>query len=537
MRQRWNRFLRRNRWVAPTLSCLIAGGSLLAQDSATPPSSPATQAIDIADEGRVRIQNDAAQWPKGIPSETPGGYYPGPEVMAPPYGPFEGYAPGSDYCPPGGYCPPSGLDPYASGGAYGDDSPYNLSTEFTPSRPSHLRVPNMIGDALGSFGTATISATNSAADAFDPGLTNPTSAFPEQVNAIFDLPVTTRIPKIAENNSPIPQDRVYFGYNHFHSAYDFRTTVTGQFLVPGDPTLDPMDPLFNDNNQIGTRNESRNLHQDRFTLGLEKTFFHGDMSVEFRLPLVTQVDYSTPSIADPTMTAISTSTNDPTGDFQINLKQVFADFYTPKLAGVATWGVGFTFPTGDGATTKLYEGEARFQVDDTAYHFSPFVGFVLTRPNCWFFQGFFQADFTNDGIKVFDSVLADVGEYKAPHLGHIDLGVGYWLVNAPHRKFIQGIAPMAEYHFTSRMRDIAPLTFNANDPAVLPDGTPTPSTVMSTVLIETRNANRDIHNVTTGVHVTVTDWMNFRTAGVFPLKDEPNRDFDAEFVFQLDLTR
>lgn len=509
MDRSWSRLLRRLRWVAPALSCFVAGGVAVAQDF---PEAPIPASPEDLREGRVQISDGG-----------PGPVAPAPHWQTPPTGgyPMPPLAPGPQGAPL--ILPPGMTHPYCPPGQefVGGELPYNMSTWAKPSRPRDLWVPNMIGDALGSFGTATISAQNAALDQKDQ--LNPSLPLqPEQVNSVFDLPISSRIPKIAENNSPIPRDRVYFAYNHFHSAYDFQSSVTGRVFVPADPT----DPTSVDTLETRTQNTGRNYHQNRYTLGLEKTFFNDDFSVEFRLPLVGLTDYQATSVVDPTQIAVQSATNDPVGDFQINLKQVLLDFYGPKLSGVMTWGVGFTFPTGDGATTQIYD--ARFQVDDSAYHFSPFLGFVLTNPNCWFVQGFFQFDLTNDDIEIFDSVTGDAGSYKSPHLAHIDLGVGYWIVHNPHRRFIQGIAPIFEFHYSSRIRSLDPYTFASNNAA---------GNVTSLVTIDTLGTNRDVYNLTAGLHTAVTSWMNFRTAGVFPYKSEPNRDFDAEFVFQLDFTR
>jgi len=57
---------------------------------------------------------------------------------------------------------------------------------------------------------------------------------------------------IAENNSPTPRDRVYFQYNHFHNITEL--DILGGFLWDNRGTND--------------------LSIDRFTFGLEKSFFH-----------------------------------------------------------------------------------------------------------------------------------------------------------------------------------------------------------------------------------------------------------------------
>ena len=66
---------------------------------------------------------------------------------------------------------------------------------------------------------------------------------------------------IAENNSPLPRDRVYFRYNHFDQE-----TLTDVF------TDTP-------------RGAASAVDLDRYTFGFEKTFFDGRFSTELRVPV------------------------------------------------------------------------------------------------------------------------------------------------------------------------------------------------------------------------------------------------------------
>ena len=153
------------------------------------------------------------------------------------------------------------------------------------AKPASLDTPNMIGDFIGYTGSVFFSTT--------------TAGSLETSTGTFELPASGRIPKVAENNSAIPRDRIYFAYNHFHNAYDSNSTID-----PNDVDVDmmPIPAVF----------EERQFDQNRFTLGVEKTLFYGDLSIEARMPLVTQIDYTTPGVTDPTATAFRFGTNDPT---------------------------------------------------------------------------------------------------------------------------------------------------------------------------------------------------------------------------------
>lgn len=365
-------------------------------------------------------------------------------------------------------------------------------------RPKSLLAGNMIGDALGTYGHGTLTATS--------------TALGEDLTATFDLPLSGRVPKIAENNSPVPQDRVYFAYNFFRSAYGFETNSTP--LAP----FDPEDPT------TFPRDRSGNLNVNRFTVGIEKTFFFEDMSLELRVPMVTTDAFSTPAATDPTATAFRAGTQDVIGKLALNFKQVLFDWYGDRSSGVLTWGAGFAFPTARGGEVDVYD--ARFNISDSAIHFSPYLAFLTTGESGWFFQGFFQFDIANTRLKVRDGTGTEVGRYHLPNLAHIDLGLGYWLYHNQHRRMLLGVAPVFEFHYTGQMQTFEPVAFNLSSPSTV-----------SMVQLNHLDRRRDLFNVTGGFHVAMTKWMNVRAAAVLPLRDDPDRDFDAEFVFQMDLVR
>ena len=105
-------------------------------------------------------------------------------------------------------------------------------------------TPNMFGDLFYDLG-GSVFVRDSAAN-----------------TALADLPLAaaSRRVKIAENNKALPEDRVFFMYNHFENA------------------------LHNESN-LGPTFVSRDLEVDRYTFGLEKTLFDENWSVELRMPL------------------------------------------------------------------------------------------------------------------------------------------------------------------------------------------------------------------------------------------------------------
>jgi len=362
-------------------------------------------------------------------------------------------------------------------------------------------APNMIGDSLGTFGTAAFAAMD-----------NLTS---ETIFGEFDIPLTGRIPKIAENNSPMPRDRVYFAYNHFHGAYGYDSLSEAP-----NPAFDPLDPLSSPT-LTSTHNLISNVN--RFTLGLEKTFFSDDISLELRLPLMTQSKFSTDRILTPGSNSFESGSDDPTGDLAINYKQILYTAYGRDTSFLFSWGMGLTLPTGEGNTTRIFD--TYLHIEDSAIHFNPFLALLYTKQN-FFMQAFFQFDFTNDEIHVREGTSGQVAEYMAPHRSHIDVGLGYWIFQDRTRAFLQGVAPMLEFHYTGQINETEAVSIPL-----------TGTNSIGQIDLNTPESARDVYNLTTGLNFQLTSWANCRVAGVVPFTTNPNREFDSEIVFQLDLTR
>lgn len=472
MRVQWRSLMKKLSCVTAPLTCSLLGATVgFAQD------------FDLADDTEARVhvaQHEQVTVPwDGTQSTAYTNYYNSQGYQAPIYNPHSPEAIFSPQLP--GYV----------------GSPY-----VSHFRPQSLDTPNMIGDFLGFASTATFSTV--------------TAGSLETVTGSIDIPGSGRVPKVAENNSPIPRDRVYFGYNHFHNA--FRSSM---LIAPNDFELDEDDMPV----PIPDELQNKGFHQNRFTIGLEKTLFSGDMSVEFRIPLITQVNHQEPGILDPTQNAASFATDDPLGSFSIVLKKVLIDWYNERSSGVFTGGFGFSFPNAEGATVDL--GDASFHVKDTGFHFSPYLAMLIDTQSGFFMQGFAEFDFSTDQMAVRDRTNGStVGHINIPNSVFLDVGMGYWVIRMPERRWMKGVAGIVEYHYSRQTQDFRSLAFQSIG---------TLST--SNVLISSPVGRRDLSNLTTGVHVAVSDHVNFRVGGVVPLRNAPQRQFDAEVVFQLDLVR
>jgi hypothetical protein len=235
--------------------------------------------------------------------------------------------------------PPATVGPGANAPSRLDPPPFNLSS--TNSSLSSLGAtsaalsasPAMMGDFFGgSF-------------IFDSG-------FP--IGAA--LAGGDRRFKIAENVSPMPRDRVYFNYNHFHNA------LTNEF---GDV-----------------------YSLDRFAFGMERTFSDDLFSWEVRLPFASALN-STFDASNPI------PQNTELGNAGLGLKALLLTTDTLLVSA----GTTLTLPTGDDYVRRS-NGVTDYTIKNDASHLAPYLGFLATPDRNWFFQGFMQMDFDLRGNDV-----------------------------------------------------------------------------------------------------------------------------------------
>lgn len=305
----------------------------------------------------------------------------------------------------------------------------------------------------------------------------------------------TRRTKIMENNHTLPRDRVSFSYNHFHNAIS-----TDEFRLPGrgasNVTTTP---------DVFTR---RNLQSvNRYTLGFEKTFESGQSSVEFRLPLVGDLQNN------PGMDVVSQNGN--VGNFSVILKRLF---FTAEDFALAA-GLGINLPTGSDATGSI--GNVGWEVSNEAVHYLPYVGVAGSPGDFWFYQAFAQLDVAGSGnpVDVTDSAGQErVGRLNDQTLLFLDATGGAWLYRNPASR-LAGIASILELHYTTTLQD-------ADAFGVVGRG----SSFSESVLVFGNANNRlDILNGTVGLHTVLRNGTSFRVGGVFPLHQrDDKRLFDAE---------
>ncbi len=317
-------------------------------------------------------------------------------------------------------------------------------------------VPNMIGDL---FGGGMVQ--------FQP---------PDTVGEPFNVtvPIAGGDPgfKVADDNNPIPTDRFFCNYNLFTNS-----------LHAGDGN--PRD--FN-----------------RFVFGLEKTFFDGQSSVEFRIPFGNGLNTTQETALGAPLMATEFG----------NVPVVFKTLLWRCEHQAFSVGVAAVAPTGrDGRVTQF--GDDLLVVENEAWHFQPFFGWLWApEGRRLFLELFGELDVAANGNDVlvpdfFTQGLERVGRYTDQPLGLLDLKIGYWLYENPDARWVKGLAPTCELHYTTTLRN----TDNVGG-------------------VRNPNNRMDIVDLTVGVHVLLGEKAVLTIAGAAPLRTEGNRVFDAEAVVQ-----
>lgn len=252
-------------------------------------------------------------------------------------------------------------------------------------------------------------AQNIVGDFIGPGM-----SVPGNPGRTTTIPIGSRSAfKLADDDSALPQDRVFFNYNYFSGA---NTSANGLNY----PRVDV----------------------NRETFGFEKTFFDGNASVELRLPIF-QTSDTVPGVD-----------SDGFGDLTIVLKYAF--LYDRETGNVASGGLAVTAPTGV-KEAVLADGST---LHDTLLQ--PWAGFLLNSDSGFFVEGLTSLVLPTDVRDV--TIFFD------------DFCFGYWLYRDGNRddcKFLTGIVPVFETHLNlpldHRNQDLSPIFLP--DELVLTSGT------------------------------------------------------------------
>ena len=383
-------------------------------------------------------------------------------------------------------------------------------------------VPFMIGDtASGSC------ASVSFMGAIDGNIEHPTFA-------------CSRL-NISENNTPLPSDRFYFSYRHFHNVSE---TKVFQF--------------------------ENDLNIDRFTLGAEKTCLDGMLSVEVRVPVARELGSTFDIILDdfdPSRTTVPI--NDRDGEFG-NVSVIGKLLLYESRRFALSTGVAVLIPTAEDviangdffANFEIIEPEVLFAFADVDFdvlvknetvNVSPFVSWLWLPHQRLFHQGFLQIDVPTNpsdgriavdgdvfpfidgdpftqGIQPFflATIPVDVAEAEdlfQQTLLRLNLGFGYWMYKNPAAPRLRSLAALLEVHYTTALEDAR--LFSANLFS-FDFGGPIPVDFAAG-----NGANRiDIVNLTLGFAAEVGQ-TTITNGFVLPLSKGDNKAFDMEYNLQV----
>jgi hypothetical protein len=189
--------------------------------------------------------------PPGLPSMPGAPSTPGtPTGPGTPTPPGESPSPGMPGSTPDAPATPAGEGASGVGTGGGEGGSGSLTSG----------APNMVGDLLGAGRSVSFLINRDRGPVF--------------VEAIGATNIVN--PKVADDNSPLPQDRVGFRFNYFHNA----VSITG---LSSETILAPERSLNGFIRPTQTKDYDYNL----YTFNFEKTFLSGQASAEVRLPIRT----------------------------------------------------------------------------------------------------------------------------------------------------------------------------------------------------------------------------------------------------------
>jgi hypothetical protein len=276
--------------------------------------------------------------------------------------------------------------------------------------------------------------------------------------------------KFFDDGSPIPQDRVYFLYNH---VSDFRGLGTGFDI-------------------------------NRYVVGVEKTFLDGLISVEVRVPFA-----GTANSDQVTGQGLSVDN----GEFgNLGLAFKAALYRTPHF--LVSAGLGLSFPTCDDSRMIL-NGQPVIDIQNEAVLLQPLFGAAWAPNDRMYAQLGLQLDFDPSGNPV--QTLTQTGApYRAgtlrdQHYAFLSGAAGYWLYKND-ASWLTGVALQGELHYDK--------SFGPHH--VVQDGN---------VVVGDLNSEIDVLNGTAGVIANVGKRGSFALGASFPLTG--NHVYDWNLIAQL----
>jgi hypothetical protein len=412
-----------------------------------------------------------------------------------------------------------------------------------------LSAPNMLGHLL--FGSRSVTFRYNRA------------AGPVNVSDFGSTSIVN--PAVADDNSPLPLDRAGFRFNYFDRAQQVTGFGAPVFNAAGVGTAFPV---------------TKNYNVETYTFNVEKTFLDGLGSVELRVPFSTGLssnlnlsasqvsgpagtDGAFPVTATPAQTLGSNGTQ--FGNMTLIFKGLAYSCQRLSLSG----GVALGIPSGDDTTVAITDysggttqGAATIQrvrtvhIDNETWSLSPYVAYLATPTERLFAQGFLQFDFPlNDSTINYSNVYPRGSAFPLPAplvrfptlnppfsvrggiqeqaLMQVDVGSGFWLLRDPSRRWLTGLAPTLELHYTTTLKNASIVTLPADNLLQIDPTKPGHLIQEQPPQVGNQRNRMDILDMTAGVTFLLSDRATVATGFAFPLRSGDNRTFDWEYLLQL----
>jgi len=286
--------------------------------------------------------------------------------------------------------------------------------------------PQMLGDSL----SAVTGVTPVGTFALLPGSTfalNRNISPNLQTQFAGNVPVPFSISgfKIADNEGPRPEDRIFFTYNYFVHVFHhvpppsvliIPTEIIGQ---PPTPTITPLPQALN-------LARTPDLRVGREMVGFEKTFFGGDASIGMRIPFIqihNEEGAAFDDVGDVSFVTKFALLNDPNRVFSV--------------------GMVLTVPSGPGFATQPLFSTAAF---NNTFAFVPVTASQNINPTIiqpylaylWRADRFYVHGFSSIAFFTTDSVSPEWFN---------DIGVGWYAYQGTGS--VTSVVPTAELHLTT----------------------------------------------------------------------------------------
>ncbi len=276
--------------------------------------------------------------------------------------------------------------------------------------------------------------------------------------------------KVSTDNNPLPRDRFIFNYDYLNNA--------------------PLSPS--------------GINIQRVALGMEKTFFSGNSSLEVRVPFATTLDSH---IEDNGTEAIGSEF----GNVQIVPKVLLVRGDVWNLSS----GLGISLPTADDVHAYA-NGDEVLRIENNAVVLKPFAALLWTPTDRTFGQLWVQGSFDTQGNPVSllantnlgGTIFTQAGSLNDPAQLAIDTQLGYWLIHPNESTgWLQGFAPFVELHYNTNLQDADSVSFD-------------------NVTVVDQAGHVDTLNITGGATAQIADNWNVSVGASAPLRSGDDKAFD-----------